>query len=142
MKEDRQINSNISRPDPIATFRFREDFSGVVCEQQLQLISYKERTRRKPSSMDLTRCTGRLPHLSIRNVRSTLITCDTFATESIYARHSASPFDENYVSPSSGKITVGHLADLLTSSDLLESILSYEAEARGILREDSSLQCP
>ena len=49
----------------------------------LTLSFYKERTRRKPSSMDLIRYAGRRPHFSVRNVRSTVITCDTFATESL-----------------------------------------------------------
>lgn len=44
---------------------------------------YKERTKRKPSSMDLIKCPGRRPHFSVRNVRSTVITCETFATESL-----------------------------------------------------------
>jgi len=44
---------------------------------------YKERTKRKPSSMDLIKCPAKRPHLSVRNVRSTVITCDTFATESL-----------------------------------------------------------
>ena len=44
---------------------------------------YKERARRKPSSMDLINFVGKQPHFSVRNVRSTVITCDTFTTESL-----------------------------------------------------------
>jgi len=33
--------------------------------------------------MDLIKCAGKRPHLSARNDRSTVITCDTFATESL-----------------------------------------------------------
>ena len=37
----------------------------------------------KTSSMDLINFVGKRPHFSVRNVRSTVITCDTFTTESL-----------------------------------------------------------
>jgi hypothetical protein len=44
---------------------------------------YNDRARRNPSSTVRIREDGNLPHLSVRNARSTVITCETFATESL-----------------------------------------------------------
>ena len=44
---------------------------------------YKDRTRRNPSSTIRISKDGSFPHLSARNARSTVITCETLATESL-----------------------------------------------------------
>jgi hypothetical protein len=55
-----------------------------VPSKTVRLQTYhRERARRNPSSIDLIKCGGKRPHFSVRNVRSTVMTWETLATESL-----------------------------------------------------------